>query len=106
MLKKKNIMSKNTMLYGLLIAGGLLAYFAWKKNSASSSNGSQAESTSTSGGFVNDIPVSQAVVDTLVETDSIKPVKNVKNTLSQIIEPLIGAKQQAGLSGNGQFFES
>jgi uncharacterized membrane protein YebE (DUF533 family) len=29
-------MSKNTMFYGLLIAGGLLAYYAWKNQSSKS----------------------------------------------------------------------
>jgi hypothetical protein len=100
-------MSKNTMLYGLLIAGGLLAYFAWKKNNTSSA-GSQSQSTSTSGTFVDDVPVSQGVADELLQgTGGVKaPVKSIKDTLSQIVEPLIGTKQQMELSGQGQFLES
>jgi hypothetical protein len=97
-------MSKNTMLYGLLIAGGLLAYFAWKKKSAGSSDSSQT--ASTSGTFVDDVPVSQEVADELLQgTGGIKPVKT-QDTLSQIVEPLIGTKQQVELSGKGQFLES
>jgi hypothetical protein len=98
-------MSKNTMLYGLLIAGGLLAYFAWKKNSAGST-GSMTESTSTSGTFADDVPVSQEVADELLQgTGGIKPVRS-QDTLSQIIEPLIGTKEQMELSSKGQFLES
>ncbi len=99
-------MSKNTMLYGLLIAGGLLAYFAWKKKSAGSSDASQT--ASTSGTFVDDVPVSQEVADELIQgTGGIKaPVKSIKDTVSQIVEPFIGTKKQTELSGQGQFLES
>lgn len=100
-------MSKNTMLYGLLIAGGLLAYFAWKKKSADSANQSQTASNSTSGTFVDDVPIPQKVADELLQgTGGIKPVRSIKDTVSQIIEPLIGTKQQAKLSGQGQFLKS
>jgi hypothetical protein len=99
-------MNKNTMLYGLLIAGGLLAYFAWKKNNAGSSD-SLTESTSTSRTFVDDVPVSQGVADELLQgTAVVKPIRTTKDTISQIIEPLIGTKQQMELSGKGQFLES
>lgn len=99
-------MSKNTMLYGLLIAGGLLAYFAWKKNRAVTAN-SQSASDSTSGTFVDDVPVSQEVANDLLQgTGGVKPVKSIKDTVSQIVEPLIGTKQQAELSGQGKFLES
>ena len=91
-------MSKNTMLYGLLIAGGLLAYFAWKKNNSGSVNSSETPSTSTSGTFVDDVPVSQEMVDELLEgTGGFKPSKNIKE--SKIIEPLIGTTQEVELLG-------
>lgn len=100
-------MSKNTMLYGLLIAGGLLAYFAWKKNNTGLTDDSETESTSTSGTFVDDVPVSQEVADELLEgTGGIKPLRNIKSTLSQVVEPILGTKQQIGLSGQGQFLDS
>jgi hypothetical protein len=100
-------MSKNTMLYGLLIAGGLLAYFAWKKNNAGSTDTSETESTSTSGTFVDDVPVSQEVADELLEgTGGIKPSRNIKSTLSQVVEPIIGTKEQIGLYNKGQFIDS
>jgi hypothetical protein len=84
-------MSKNTMIYGLLIAGGLLAYFAWKKKSATTNSTS---SSSTSGTFVDDVPVSQAIADSLDNTGGIKPVKSIKDKISQIVEPLIGSQVQ------------
>jgi len=99
-------MSKNTMLYGLLIAGGLLAYFAWKKKSVDSEVASETASNSSSGTFVDDVPVSQGVVDALGGTGGVKPVKTIKDTLSQIVEPFIGGEQQTELSGKGQFLES
>ena len=46
-------MSKNTMFYGLLIAGGLFAYYTWKKNNEKN----KALNTSTSGTFVDDVSV-------------------------------------------------
>ena len=96
------------MLYGLLIAGGLLAYFACKKNSADSAKSSQTAPNSTSGTFVDDVPVPQEVANELLQgTGGVKtPVKSVKNTISNIVEPLFGTNQQAGLSGKGQFIES
>lgn len=84
-------MSKNTMIFGLLIAGGLLAYFALKKKSATTNN---TLSSSTSGTFVDDVPVSQAIADSLDNTGGIKPVKTIKDKISQIVEPLIGTQVQ------------
>ena len=84
-------MSKNTMLYGLLIAGGLLAYFAWKKKSATTNS---TLSSSTSGAFVDDVPVSQAIADSLDNTGGIKPIKSIKDKISQIVEPLLGTQVQ------------
>ena len=99
-------MNKNTILYGLLIAGGLLAYFAWKKKSADSAHKSQTASNSNSVTFVDDAPVSQEVADDLLQgTGGIKPIRT-QDTLSQIIEPLIGTKQQMELSDKGQSLES
>jgi uncharacterized membrane protein YebE (DUF533 family) len=78
-------MSKNTMIYGLLIAGGLLAYYAWKKNSTTSnSTANSGLNSSNSGTFVDDVPV----------LGSTGTVEEVKSTLSKIVEPLIGTKAQ------------
>jgi hypothetical protein len=97
-------MNKNTMLYGLLIAGGLLAYFVWKKNSEDSENQSQTAPNSNSGTFVDDAPVSQEVADNLLQdTGGIKPPRT--ESISQITEPLIGTKQQMGLSDKNQSIE-
>ena len=100
-------MSKNTMIYGLLIAGGLLAYYAWKKKSATlDANANTNLNSSTTGTFVDDVPVSQAIADTLDNTGGIKPVKTIKDKITQIVEPLIGTKKQIELTGQGQFLES
>ena len=82
-------MSKNTMFYGLLIAGGLLAYYAFKKNSTTSnSTANSGLNSSNSGTFVDDVPV-------LDGTGGVKGTfDEVKNSLSKIVEPLIGTKSQ------------
>jgi hypothetical protein len=87
-------MTKNTMFYGLLIAGGLLAYYAWKKQSAKSDATANANlNSSTTGTFVDDVPVRlDASSATLLEEDT-------KKSISQIKEPLIGTKTQTALNG-------
>lgn len=93
-------MNKNTLLYGLLVASGLLAYFSWKKKSANSVSDSELASDSTSGAFVNDVPVSQEAVDILQGTGGIKaPLNDVKDSSSQIIDPFISETKQAELAG-------
>jgi len=96
------------MLYGLLIAGGLLAYFAWKKNSKSSENSNSTTPLShTSGVFVDDVPISQELSDALQGTSGDKTTfDTVKEAVSNVVEPLIGTKKQSQLSGQGQFLES
>jgi hypothetical protein len=95
-------MSKNTMIYGLLIAGGLLAYYAFKNKSATTNS---TLNSSTSGTFVDDVPVSKEIADSLDNTGD-KPVKTIKEKISNIVEPLIGTKKQTVLTGQGQFLES
>jgi hypothetical protein len=80
-------MSKNTMFYGLLIAGGLLAYYAWKNQSSKSESDTNLAS-STSGTFVDDVPVLDGTGGSKGTLDT------VKNSISQIVEPLIGTKSQ------------
>lgn len=95
------------MLYGLLIAGGLLAYFTWKKNIAGASNNSKKVLNSTSGTFIDDVPVSKEIADKLLQnTGGIKPVKSMTERVSEFVQPLIKGKQQEKLSGQGQFLES
>jgi hypothetical protein len=87
-------MSKNTMFYGLLIAGGLLAYYAWKKQSAKSDATANANlNSSTTGTFVDDVPVSQAIADSLDNTGGIKPVKTIKDKISQIVDRNVWTKR-------------
>jgi hypothetical protein len=87
-------MSKNTMFYGLLIAGGLLAYYAFKKQSATSDATANANlNTSTSGSFVDDVPVPlDGSAGILLEEDTIKSISKIK-------EPLIGTNLQIELDG-------
>ena len=100
-------MSKNTMIYGLLIAGGLLAYYAWKKKSVTSdATANSTLNSSTSGTFVDDVPVSEAVANSLDNTGGVKPVKTIKDKISQIVEPFISTDKQNQLTGQGQFLES
>ncbi len=91
------------MIYGLLIAGGLLAYYAWKKKSETKNS---TLGSSTSGTFVDDVPVSQEIAESLDNTGGVKPVKSIKDKISEMVEPLIGTKQQTVLTGQGQFLES
>lgn len=82
-------MNKNTMFYGLLVAGGLLAYYAWKKNKANAEQNTK-NATSTSGTFVDDVSV-------LSETGGVKGIKpekqtlldDVKNSVSKIVDPFV-----------------
>ena len=88
-------MTKNTMFYGLLIAGGLLAYYAWKKQSAKSDATANANlNSSTTGTFVDDVPVR---LDTSSAT--LLEEEDTKKSISQIKEPLIGTKTQTALNG-------
>jgi hypothetical protein len=102
-------MNKNTMFYGLIALGGVLAYYAWKQHSLSMKQSSENATTPlshTSGIFADDVPVSQELADVLQGTGGIKPVRTIKETVSQIIEPLIGTPKQTVLTGQGQFLES
>lgn len=75
-------MSKNTMFYGLLAVGGLLAYYAWKKNSEKN----KALNNSTSRTFVDDVSVleSKPITTTATELD-----EDLKKSFSIISEPII-----------------
>ena len=95
-------MNKNTMLYGLLVAGGLLAYYAWKKNKANTEK-TITSPTSTSGTFVDDVSVLSETGGIKYSTGGLKSenelIKDVKNSVSQIVDPFISEKKQLDLSG-------
>lgn len=102
-------MNNKTLFYGFLIAGGLLAYYAFKKNSEKNIT----SPTSTSGTFVDDVsvlsetggikgikPEKETLLDdvsVLSETGGIKGIKpeketlieDVKNSVSKIVDPFI-----------------
>jgi uncharacterized protein YjiK len=75
------------MFYGLLIAGGLFAYYAWKKNSEKN----KALKTSTSGTFVDDVSVleSKPITNTLFQLDD-----EIKKSVSIISEPIMKKNEQ------------
>jgi len=79
-------MSKNTMFYGLLIAGGLFAYYTWKKNSEKN----KAINTSTSGTFVDDVSVLES--NPIITQSYIQD--EIKKPISKIIEPIIENKNE------------
>jgi len=79
-------MSKNTMFYGLLIAGGLFAYYAWKNNKEKN----KALNTSTSGTFVDDVSVLES--NPIITQSYIQD--EIKKPISKIIEPLIENKNE------------
>lgn len=84
-------MSKNTMFYGLLIAGGLFAYYTWKKNSEKSKN--EALNTSTSGTFVDDVSVLESK-PIITQLSSSYIDDEIKKPISKIIEPIIENKNE------------
>jgi hypothetical protein len=89
-------MNKNTMFYGLLIAGGLLVYYAWKSKKANDDK-AVSNTTSNSGTFVDDVSV-------LEETGGLKDnkltlVDDLKGSVSAIVEPFIMEEKKIDLSG-------
>ena len=94
------------MIYGLAVSGILLAYYAWKKNTASSDKKSDnlfgsTSSSTNSGTFVDDVPVS---LDNFGEGKT--ALDKIKDSVSQIIEPILGKSNSTQSSGQGQFLES
>jgi hypothetical protein len=102
-------MNNKTMFYGLLIAGGVLAYYAWMKNSLTASKNAQKGRTSlmsaTSGVFVDDVPVDLSLFGLKASEDN-SPFQNVKEAVSQIVEPLFGTQKQGELTGEGSFADA
>jgi hypothetical protein len=74
------------MFYGLLIAGGLFAYYTWKKNSEKN----KAINTSTSGTFVDDVSVLES--NPIITQSYIQD--EIKKPISKIIEPIIENKNE------------
>jgi len=96
-------MNKNTIVYGLLIAGGLLAYYAFKKEKANAEKAKEEATASGSGTFVDDIPVPAKVLG--IRNPKKGSIQELKNKVSQIAEPLMGTKQLTKLSGKGEFLQ-
>lgn len=96
-------MNKNTIVYGLLIAGGLLAYYAWKNEKTNAEKAKEEATSLGSGTFVDDVPVSPDVLG--IKNPKKTLIQQVKNKTSSIVEPLIGKKQLTKLSGKAEFLE-
>lgn len=96
-------MNKNTIVYGLLIAGGLLAYYAWKNEKTNAEKAKEEVKSLSSGTFVDDVPVSPDVLGIKNAKNSL--IQEVKNKTSLIVEPLIGKRQSTKLSGKAEFLE-
>lgn len=102
-------MNNKTLFYGLLAIGGVFAYYAWKKNSLYSKQKSQMSNTTTplshtSGVFVDDVPVDPKILGINTAPESF--ISNIKNSVSNIIEPLIGTTKQTKTIGQGEFADS
>jgi hypothetical protein len=94
-------MNNKTMLYGLLFAGGLLAFYAWKKNSASKGDATTNTTTASTGTFADDVPVTQSLG---VKKDTL--LNSINNSVSNIVDPFLGNIKESQPSGQGQFLES
>ena len=100
-------MNKNTMFYGLLAVGGLLAYYAWKQNKLSTDKASTTTPLShTSAIFVDDVPVNPSVLGIPTSTTAMDLVDTLKDKVGSIIEPLISTQKQTKLTGQGNFADA
>lgn len=77
-------MNKNTIIYGLLALGGVLAYYSWKLNSLSVKQNSTSVALGT---FADDVPVNPKVLGIEKEDKGLN--LGIKNSVSQIIEPFV-----------------
>lgn len=98
-------MNKNTMFYGLLAVGGILAYYSWEEYSLKAKKSTQNITTplsKTLGIFVDDVSVNPSILG--IQSGGKKfPFQNIKNSVSQIIEPFISTQKQNQLTGQGKF---
>jgi len=88
------------MFYGLLIAGGLLVYYAWKSKKANDDK-AISNTTSTSGTFVDDVSVLEETggLKDSTKTELINSLNDVKGAVSTIAEPFIAEEKKIDLSG-------
>ena len=119
-------MNKKTLLYGLIALGGVLVYYAWKEHNLSSKNNSKANDitpTSSTGTFVDDVPVNPEVlgikpsnpslldsvtntVKSLSEPLSNSIINSVKSGASTLVEPFFGTKNENQSVEQGKFADS
>ena len=119
-------MNKKTLLYGLIALGGVLVYYAWKEHNLSSKNNSKINNTtptSSTGTFVDDVPVNPEVLGikssnpTLLDsiTNTVKSISeplsssvinSVKSGASTLVEPFFGTKNENQSAGQGEFADA
>ncbi len=101
-------MKNNTVFYGLLAVGGIFAYYAWKEHSLRAKKNRKNTTTplsQTSGVFIDDVPINPSVLGIELGRKNL-PFENIKNSVSQVIEPFISSKKQNQLKRQGEFLES
>jgi hypothetical protein len=101
-------MNKNVMVYGLVVVGGILAYYTLKEYNLRAKKNAQNKTTplsQTSGIFVDDVPINISVLGIQLESKN-SPFENIKNSVSQIIEPFISTQKQNQLTRQGEFLNS
>jgi hypothetical protein len=89
-------MNKNTVLYGLLIAGGLFAYFAYKKKNASLDKDTTAPLAPTGSIKAMTTPLNKK--DDAVFQNPKLTLGGNRTSVSQIVEPIIGTGTESELS--------
>ena len=104
-------MNNKTLFCGLLVVGGIFAYYAWKQHSLSTEETSETPSstptTSSTGSFVDDVPVNPSLLG--ITTSSSTPtsfLNKVKSAVSQVVEPFSSSTKQTQSTGQGQFADS
>jgi hypothetical protein len=96
------------MIYGSVVVVGALAYYAYKEYSLRAKKNTQNKTTplsQTSGVFSDDVPINPSMFDIQVGGKN-STFENIKNSVSQIIEPFISTQKQNQLTGRGEFLDS
>jgi len=94
-------MNKNTVLYGLLVAGGLLAYFAYKKKNASLDKDSTTPTVGAES--IKPTAITMGKKDDAVFQTNKPTLGATRARVSQIVEPIIGTGKE--LESSNQIIE-
>jgi hypothetical protein len=74
-------MNKNTMFYGLIAVGAVLAYYAYKQHKLSLEQ--KAKDSASTGTFVDDVPVLLQNSDTIPTRSSTEGTKGQGSAVSE-----------------------